>query len=112
MLVSIPSPGFGTFKIPDDGTAEASVREAIKAGYRHIDTAAVYANEEGVGKAISEFNRGDIFLTSNFGILTVDMTAPFGPSIRVCRFLVPIISIFTLFTGRRTASSSETRLIL
>lgn len=64
MHFSIPSPGFGTFKIPDDGTAEASVREAIKAGYKHIDTAAVYANEAGVGKAISEFKRGDIFLTS------------------------------------------------
>lgn len=64
MHVSIPSPGFGTFKIPDDGTAEVSVREAIKAGYRHIDTATVYANEAGVGKAIAEFNRNDIFLTS------------------------------------------------
>lgn len=64
MFVSIPSPGFGTFKIPDDGTAEASVREALKAGYRHIDTAAVYANEAGVGKALAEVDRSRIFLTS------------------------------------------------
>ena len=41
MKITIPSPGFGTFKIPDDGTAEASVREALKLGYAHIDTAAV-----------------------------------------------------------------------
>ncbi len=64
MILSLPKPGFGTFKIPDDGTAEASVREALKAGYRHIDTAAVYANEAGVGRAVAEWPRQEIFLTS------------------------------------------------
>ena len=60
----LPSPGFGTFKIPDDGTAEASVREALRVGYRHIDTAAVYANEAGVGRGLSEIKREEVFLTS------------------------------------------------
>ncbi|MBQ9548973.1 MAG: aldo/keto reductase [Bacteroidales bacterium] len=62
--LTIPAPGFGTFKIPDDGTAEASVREALRAGYRHVDTAAVYGNEAGVGRGIAGFTRGDIFLTT------------------------------------------------
>lgn len=64
MKITIPSPGFGTFKIPDDGTAEASVREALRLGYSHIDTAAVYANEAGVGRAIAEWPREEVFLTS------------------------------------------------
>ena len=44
--VEIPILGFGTYKIEDDTTALNSVREAIKAGYRHIDTASFYKNEE------------------------------------------------------------------
>ena len=51
--VEIPQIGFGTFKIPDDVSVEA-VKTAIEAGYRHIDTAAIYRNENGVGKGIKE----------------------------------------------------------
>lgn len=63
--VKIPCVGYGTFKTPDD-VAEQSVRDAIEIGYRHIDTAAVYGNEEGVGKGIrdSGINRKQLFLTS------------------------------------------------
>lgn len=58
--VSIPKLGFGTFQIPDAETARA-VSEALRIGYRHIDTAEVYQNEAGVGKGISEaIARGDI----------------------------------------------------
>ena len=63
--IEIPMIGFGTFKIPDDQAAE-TVKNAIAAGYRHIDTAAIYRNEVGVGKGIKEshINRNEIFLTT------------------------------------------------
>ena len=48
--VEIPCVGFGTWQTPDGEIAENSVREAILAGYRHIDTAAVYGNEASVGR--------------------------------------------------------------
>lgn len=50
---SIAQLGFGTWQIPDD-KAPSLVREAIEAGYRHIDTAAIYRNERGVGRGIAE----------------------------------------------------------
>ncbi|WP_297113195.1 aldo/keto reductase [uncultured Devosia sp.] len=61
----IPQLGLGVWQTPDDVAVEA-VSTALKTGYRHIDTAAVYKNEEGVGKGIvaSGINRGDIFLTT------------------------------------------------
>ena len=68
--VKIPVLGFGTYKIEDDEIAVNSVREAIKTGYRHIDTASFYKNEENVGNGIREglkltgLNRKDIFVTT------------------------------------------------
>ena len=64
--VKIPCIGFGTWQTPDGDVAISSVEEALKAGYRHIDTAAVYGNEESVGIAIknSKIAREDIFVTS------------------------------------------------
>ena len=63
--VKIPCAGYGTFRTPAD-VAEQAVREAIETGYRHIDTAAVYGNEEAVGKGIknSGIKREDLFVTS------------------------------------------------
>ncbi|GFH43425.1 2,5-diketo-D-gluconic acid reductase [Lactococcus hodotermopsidis] len=49
----IPVVGFGTWQTPDGDVAEQSVIEAIKAGYRHIDTAAAYKNEVSVGRGIA-----------------------------------------------------------
>jgi len=60
----IPSPGFGTFKIPEGEICISSVQEALRAGYTHIDTAAVYENEKSVGEAIKGTPRESIFLTS------------------------------------------------
>ncbi len=62
---SIPQIGLGVWQTPDQDAAHV-VRTAIEAGYRHIDTAAVYGNEQGVGKGIagSGVARGDIFLTT------------------------------------------------
>jgi diketogulonate reductase-like aldo/keto reductase len=63
--VKIPKIGFGTWLISNDAVVEA-VKEAIRIGYRHIDTAQAYGNERGVGEAIraSGLERKDIFVTS------------------------------------------------
>lgn len=50
--VQIPAIGFGTWQIPSGEVAYHSVREALKAGYRHIDTAQAYGNEADVGRAV------------------------------------------------------------
>ena len=62
----IPVIGFGVFMIPNDGSTYKAVKEALEIGYRHIDTATAYFNEEEVGKAIidSGIPREDIFITS------------------------------------------------
>jgi 2,5-diketo-D-gluconate reductase A len=61
----IPQLGFGVFQIEPKDTAEA-VREALRVGYRHIDTAERYGNEKEVGEAIraSGLDRGDAYVTS------------------------------------------------
>ena len=62
----IPAVGFGVFMIPSDGSTYKAVLEALKVGYRHIDTAAAYFNEAEVGKAVrdSGIPRDEIFVTS------------------------------------------------
>lgn len=64
--VKIPCVGFGTWQTPDGEVAINSVAEAIKCGYHHIDTAAVYGNEESVGLAIKQsgVDRKELFITS------------------------------------------------
>ena len=64
--VSIPVLGFGTWKAENGEVAYQAVLEALKAGYRHIDTAAIYQNEESVGRAIrdSGIPRQEIFVTT------------------------------------------------
>jgi 2,5-diketo-D-gluconate reductase A len=61
----IPQFGFGVFQIEPDDTAEATAA-ALRAGYRHIDTAEMYGNEKQVGEAIrkSGLDRADVFVTS------------------------------------------------
>jgi 2,5-diketo-D-gluconate reductase A len=63
--VEIPQLGFGVFKVPPDETQEA-VEQALETGYRHIDTAAAYMNEDGVGAAIasSGIPREEVFVTT------------------------------------------------
>ncbi len=62
---SIPQLGFGVFKV-DPIETERIVTDALEVGYRHIDTAAVYGNEEGVGRAIaaSGIPRDELFITT------------------------------------------------
>jgi 2,5-diketo-D-gluconate reductase A len=61
----IPQLGFGVFLVPP-AEAEKAVSEALEAGYRHIDTAAIYRNEEGVGAAIAKSGipRDELFITT------------------------------------------------
>lgn len=62
---SIPQVGLGVWQTPND-TAVTAVKAALDAGYRHIDTAAIYENEEGVGEGLraSGLARSEIFLTT------------------------------------------------
>ena len=62
---SIPQLGYGVWQVEDE-VAEKVVATALEIGYRHIDTAAIYGNEAGVGRAIanSDVAREDIFLTT------------------------------------------------
>ena len=64
--VEIPCVGFGTWQATDGDVAVSSVLSAIEAGYRHIDTAQAYGNEESVGIAVkkSGVNRKELFITS------------------------------------------------
>ena len=72
--IEIPAIGFGTFLIPPDGSTYKAVREALEFGYRHIDTAAAYGNEEEVGKAVrdSGIPRKEIFITSKLWLSQFD----------------------------------------
>jgi diketogulonate reductase-like aldo/keto reductase len=72
--VKIPLLGLGTWEIPDGKSVIKAINWAVKAGYRHVDTAAIYGNEKGVGKGINEamqeynLEREDIFVTTKLWI--------------------------------------------
>src|SRR3954452_7193436 len=68
--VKMPILGFGVFQIPDAEECERSVYDALQTGYRLIDTAAAYLNEEAVGKAIkrSGVPREKLFITTKLWI--------------------------------------------
>jgi diketogulonate reductase-like aldo/keto reductase len=68
--VEMPLLGFGVFQVTDAGECERGVYEAIRSGYRLIDTAAAYMNEEAVGKAIkrSGIARKELFVTTKLWI--------------------------------------------
>lgn len=63
--IEIPRLGFGVFQVPDAET-RAAVTSALEAGYRSIDTAAIYGNEAGVGQAIADsgIDRDELFVTT------------------------------------------------
>ncbi|MEO0340263.1 MAG: aldo/keto reductase, partial [Bacteroidota bacterium] len=64
--IEMPSLGLGVLFAKNDGEVERAVRAAIESGYRKIDTASAYGNEEGVGRGLKEssYARNDIFLTT------------------------------------------------
>lgn len=71
--IEMPILGFGVFQVPDPNECERSVYDAIQTGYRLIDTAASYMNEEAVGKAIkkSGVQRKELFVTTKIWIQDV-----------------------------------------
>ena len=71
--VEVPLVGFGTFQITDPLEAEKAVINAIKSGYRHIDTAQSYMNEEAVGKGIAKSGiaRSELFVTTKIWVENV-----------------------------------------
>ncbi|MFI7387753.1 aldo/keto reductase [Streptomyces sp. NPDC049813] len=63
--ITMPQLGFGVFQVPDEETT-AAVSTALRAGYRSIDTAAIYGNERGVGRALADSSipRDELFVTT------------------------------------------------
>ena len=68
--IKMPLEGFGVFQVPDPAQCEQAVSDAIACGYRLIDTAAAYMNEEAVGTAIKNcgVKRGDLFITTKLWV--------------------------------------------
>ena len=68
--VKMPLEGFGVFQIPDEQVCENAVSDAIKSGYRLIDTAAAYMNEEAVGRAIAKSGvpREELFVVTKLWV--------------------------------------------
>ena len=68
--VEMPLEGFGVFQVPDPAQCEQAVLDAIASGYRLIDTAAVYMNDEAVGKAIAKSGvaREELFITTKLWV--------------------------------------------
>lgn len=64
--IKMPLEGFGVFQVPDPAQCEQAVLDAIESGYRLIDTAAAYMNEEAVGNAIKKCGvpREELFITT------------------------------------------------
>ena len=81
---TIPAVGFGVFLIPNDGSTYDAVTKALHLGYRHIDTAAAYFNEDEVGRAVcdSGIPRDEIFVTSKLWLQDTATTPPAGASTR------------------------------
>jgi len=81
---TMPRLGFGTWQIPNGAECVRAVRWAIEVGYRHIDTAQGYGNEESVGKALRESSvaREELFITTKFNPNTADPVAAAERSLR------------------------------
>ncbi len=82
----MPIAGFGVFQIPDPAECERSVVDAIEVGYRLIDTAASYMNEEAVGRGLrrSGVPRSDLFVTTKLWVQTSATSARARPSTTHC----------------------------
>src|SRR5699024_3788017 len=68
--IKMPMEGFGVFRVPDPSQCEQAVLDAISSGYRLIDTAAAYMNEEAVGNAIAKSGvaREELFVTTKLWV--------------------------------------------
>jgi len=74
--IEMPVLGFGVFQVPDPAECERSVRDAIDIGYRLLDTAASYGNEEAVGTAIKShgIDRAELFITTKLWVQDANYT--------------------------------------
>ena len=83
--VKIPIIGFGTWQTPDGEVAKESVLAALNAGYRHIDTAKAYGNEDSVGEAIqrSGINRHETQFASSILLGQLGRSKLFAPKTAV-----------------------------
>lgn len=72
--IKMPLEGFGVFQVPDPAQCKQAVLDAINSGYRLIDTAAAYMNEEAVGAAIKEsgVDRNELFITTKLWVQDAD----------------------------------------
>ena len=68
--IKMPHEGFGVFQVPDAAQCERAVLDAIESGYRLIDTAAAYMNEEAVGSAVKKCGvpRDELFITTKLWV--------------------------------------------
>ena len=91
--VEMPQMGYGVYQV-SPAECERCVSDALKVGYRMIDTAQAYHNEEGVGNAVrkSGIGRKEIFLVSKGGYRTTDMKKRKRPSTRACASCRPTTS--------------------
>ena len=80
----IPVLGLGVWQVPDGEECERSVRWALEAGYRHIDTAQAYGNEDSVGRALRDSGvpRDEVFITTKFYPRNEDPVAAAEDSLR------------------------------
>ena len=99
--VEMPLLGFGVFQIPDAEECERSVYDAIPTGYRLIDTAAAYGNEEAVGNAIKRAGvpREELFVTTKLWIADAGTNVPSRRLTDRCSDCNWRISICTWFTN-------------
>lgn len=75
--IKMPMEGFGVFQVPDPAICEQAVLDAVACGYRLIDTAASYGNEEAVGNAIKKcgVSRDELFITTKLWVQDADYEA-------------------------------------
>ncbi len=79
--IKMPLEGFGVFQVPDPAVCEQAVLDAIATGYRLIDTAAAYRNEEAVGRAIAKCGvpREELFITTKLWVQDASYEGPRKP---------------------------------
>jgi 2,5-diketo-D-gluconate reductase A len=80
----LPLLGLGVWQVPNGRECETAVRWALELGYRHIDTAQAYGNEESVGRALraSGVPRDEVFITTKFAPSRSDPAAEAAPSLK------------------------------
>jgi diketogulonate reductase-like aldo/keto reductase len=105
----MPMLGLGVWQVPDGAQTVNAVRWALELGYRHIDTAQAYGNEESVGRALrdSGIARGEVFITTKFYPGRKDPVAEAERSLR--RLGVDQVDLYTLCTGRAAVPSGPGR---